>query len=1183
MKFANFQFVHRKHEKTRMHYCELSTVLNFTTSNDQMPSSELLENFIASQNSSQNKVSYSVNFDTKGQRPARSFRAEQNAEVCSRDDSKITKSKARLMCGRNCRWTSGEKYETSRQLSGLVLWVLLVSSCLVQTASATEPRVYPIGAIIPFSQPDVRMMLEWAVEEQNRMNSQPGNFRLRPIIRQIDTDNAFQAAIQACELLEAGVVAIFAPSGKNAGAAIQSFGDMFEVPVIHYSPQFQSDNPGSFYINLYPHYSTINNIMYDIVQWYKWDRFAILYETEDGLRQMNDLMRLQDAGNSSFTAWKVKIGQSEAEIESLKQTLKQFKNTRKRVIVDCHPLTLITLLNQMLSLQMLSEYHHYIFTSFELTEYYLTNYTQGSMNITVFKLMDYDAFNYQGKVNNFRADKAAQLAELPITYIRNCTISLQMALLYDALYVLRNGIASLSNAAVVTPPTNMNCKNPQQGWGNGLSLMNYLRMMSIEGITGSVAFNGMGQREQVKATIIEKRNSEPTVVGNWTNRDGVNITQSSQLVNAKSLMSNKTIRVTTIVTAPFTKKKQSDDAQELKGNDVYEGYCIDLLENMAKYLAKMGVEFNYVIKEVADKKYGSKGDDGEWSGMVGELMRDEADLAVAPLTINYLRQDVIDFSTPFMNLGISILYRMQESKTPSIFSFLKPLHYDIWMYLIVSYIAISMVLFIMARFTPYEWYRPNEDSDEVENQFTLINSLWFAAGAMMQQGSEISPRALSTRIISAMWYLTTVIVIASYTANLAAFLTVTRMKSPIENEEDLARQTKIKYGAVEHGSTYQFFKVKRTLQPRSLCRKDSDIATYSRMWQFMMNEEPSVFVDTSADGIQRVMQDDYAFLMESVMIEYEVSQKCNLTQIGGTLDSKFYGIGLQKNSPYTALISKAILQMQDDGMLVKLKKRWWEDESKCVNRESASGADDASSLKLDSIGGIFYVLIFGTVLGCIIAVIEFIWKSKKNASRDEIPLWRQMLNELGFAFRCRDSSSTVSSPRDQINFKSLPSNENYETSVAMPRIMYNTSYIPVPHGSLQHTPTSPVGTNLNSYSNQNNISTFPRQNNIHAIPTAPLSNTNPNSPQGLSPPDQVDFYQPPPQPMPPMSQPGTYATYRPYAYQNQQQQNATGSVAVVGSVPVTPQTAQPPLKFVETPSILKNPTSNSYVRVDTKV
>ncbi len=93
---------------------------------------------------------------------------------------------------------------------------------------------------------------------------------------------------------------------------------------------------------------------------------------------------------------------------------------------------------------------------------------------------------------------------------------------------------------------------------------------------------------------------------------------------------------------------------------------------------------------------------------------------------------------------------------------------------------------------------------------------------------------------------------------------------------------------------------------------------------------------------------------------------------------------LCSDSPYTALISKAILQMQDEGVLVKLKKRWWEDESKCVNREGGTGADDASSLKLDSIGGIFYVLIFGTALGCVIAVIEFVWKSRKNASRREV-------------------------------------------------------------------------------------------------------------------------------------------------------------------------------------------------------
>lgn len=69
-------------------------------------------------------------------------------------------------------------------------------------------------------------------------------------------------------------------------------------------------------------------------------------------------------------------------------------------------------------------------------------------------------------------------------------------------------------------------------------------------------------------------------------------------------------------------------------------------------------------------------------------------------------------------------------------------------------------------------------------------------------------RAVSTRIVAGMWWFFTLIMISSYTANLAAFLTVERMDSPIESAEDLAKQTKIKYGALRGGSTAAFFRVK---------------------------------------------------------------------------------------------------------------------------------------------------------------------------------------------------------------------------------------------------------------------------------------------------------------------------------------------------------------------------------------
>lgn len=62
-------------------------------------------------------------------------------------------------------------------------------------------------------------------------------------------------------------------------------------------------------------------------------------------------------------------------------------------------------------------------------------------------------------------------------------------------------------------------------------------------------------------------------------------------------------------------------------------------------------------------------------------------------------------------------------------------------------------------------------------------------------------------MVAGMWWFFTLIMISSYTANLAAFLTVERMDSPIESAEDLAKQTKIKYGALYGGSTASFFRV----------------------------------------------------------------------------------------------------------------------------------------------------------------------------------------------------------------------------------------------------------------------------------------------------------------------------------------------------------------------------------------
>jgi hypothetical protein len=70
----------------------------------------------------------------------------------------------------------------------------------------------------------------------------------------------------------------------------------------------------------------------------------------------------------------------------------------------------------------------------------------------------------------------------------------------------------------------------------------------------------------------------------------------------------------------------------------------------------------------------------------------------------------------------------------------------------------------------------------------------------------------------------------------------------------------------------------------------SKISTFEKMWAFM-SSKPSALVKNNEEGIQRTLTADYALLMESTTIEYITQRNCNLTQIGGLIDSKGYGIG----------------------------------------------------------------------------------------------------------------------------------------------------------------------------------------------------------------------------------------------------------------------------------------------------
>ncbi|KAG8438900.1 hypothetical protein GDO86_005187, partial [Hymenochirus boettgeri] len=462
--------------------------------------------------------------------------------------------------------------------------------------------------------------------------------------------------------------------------------------------------------------------------------------------------------------------------------------------------------------------------------------------------------------------------------------------------------------------------NPAVPWGQGIDIQRALQQVRLEGLSGNVQFNEKGRRTNYTLHVLELKHEGIRQIAHWNEDDKLlPLTTDSQTGNDTIGVQNRTYIVTTILEAPYVMLKKNAD--QLEGNDRFEGYCVELAAEIAKH-----VGFKYKLEIVKDGKYGARDSDMKaWNGMVGELVYGRADLAVAPLTITLVREEVIDFSKPFMSLGISIMIKKPQKSKPGVFSFLDPLAYEIWMCIVFAYIGVSVVLFLVSRFSPYEWH--NEEFEEGKdqpvpdqsNEFGIFNSLWFSLGAFMQQGCDISPRSLSGRIVGGVWWFFTLIIISSYTANLAAFLTVERMVSPIESADDLAKQTEIAYGTLDSGSTKEFF-------------KRSKIAVFEKMWTYMRSAEPSVFVKTTEDGMNRVRKSKgkYAYLLESTMNEYiEQRKPCDTMKVGGNLDSKGYGIATPKGSPLRNPVNLAVLKLNEQGLLDKLKNKWWYDKGEC--------------------------------------------------------------------------------------------------------------------------------------------------------------------------------------------------------------------------------------------------------------
>ena len=272
-------------------------------------------------------------------------------------------------------------------------------------------------------------------------------------------------------------------------------------------------------------------------------------------------------------------------------------------------------------------------------------------------------------------------------------------------------------------------------------------------------------------------------------------------------------------------------------------------------------------------------------------------MSVAPTSISFERESVVDFTRSFMTRGITAVTKTPAS-SPSYLQFMSPLSYVVWACILFAFVITSLLLYFLEKYS-------SPCRTDI-NKGNMLESAWFMFASLVNGNPESSPITIPGRMVSSAWWFFALILITSYTANLTAFLTVKKITPPVSSVADLADQKKIKFGTVRDSGVLQFF-------------NRSKLDHYRKMFEVM--ELTSNYVDNSSHGFDKVLNDNFALLWDNTVNRYKTIHDCRFYQIGPPIDIKGFGIGVPQGALYRENLSMVILKLKEEGMLDEMKNR----------------------------------------------------------------------------------------------------------------------------------------------------------------------------------------------------------------------------------------------------------------------
>ncbi|RDD46624.1 Glutamate receptor ionotropic, kainate 3 [Trichoplax sp. H2] len=813
------------------------------------------------------------------------------------------------------------------------------------------------------------------------------NIMIKLKIYNVTNYQPFLCQQEGCRAVDDKVWAIIGPSTSSDVEAVQYMATSLRVPQvapIATYPGFDDRPSMGYLVRMSPSDKWQSRVLVDIFQRFHWSYAAIIVSNTDygcktielisfnGLPSLNTYRQWPTLINRD---WKILAFETFNTEETnnfpiIDDHLMKVKNSGAKVIIlSCLSDQAAIIIKRAHRLGLTGNGFQWVLFDNTITEGWLNLDPPGYLTGAIGIMSSNDKGELYGQVET--AWKRKYKTSLEPVFLRY----------YDAVIAIAYGLRESFSQLQSIAPLKLSCLNLSK-WENGQILLQNIVKSKGPGSSGPIRFDARHAPYNPNYEVVNLVNKTWKSIGSWNKVSGATINGVAvkfmdNIHDSRKFdtgLQGKHFNVTTKIDPPFLNYKA--DWAKLNGNDRYEGFITDLLNRLATSL-----KFTYTLQLVKDDSYGGyNAETNKWSGMVGELTDQDADIAAGAFSISVSRAGEIDFTIPFLDQGATILIKKPEVRPPSIFQCFAPFTGYLWLCILGLIIILAVAFFTNGLLNPFDTYGLATESlpiskltqnmdgsqlvkvreirewkngnEETISSLTVGNAIWNSLATFLQQGNDRVPIALSGRITLVAAWIMACIVIATYTANLAAFLTVDSLSSDINSIQKLASQSKVKYGTVSGSSVHNFFQQTR-------------ISPYYEMASHLVN------VPSTEVGVNKTRQGNYAFLWDAALLSYYKSKYCNLITVGQEFRKDGYALGLRKGSPFTNEISIEILKLRQSGYVASRLNAWYKKSSTCTT-ETATSNSGYKEIDINHMYGVFVLVLCAIGISLIVLCIEWI-------------------------------------------------------------------------------------------------------------------------------------------------------------------------------------------------------------------